>query len=89
MNRLDAARGGWPLVGSRADGFGGGRMHGVKPPAFHAFEQDQMSARVGDGDRNRDAGFLGLGNGGRHHLFGAVRRQALAARDIHLSRNSP
>jgi hypothetical protein len=47
-------------------------MHGVKSSTFHAFEQHKMPARIGNGDRNRDTGFLGYIDGDRHHLFGAV-----------------
>ena len=35
-------------------------MHRVEAPAVHAFEHNEMPAGVGDGDRDRDAGFVGL-----------------------------
>jgi hypothetical protein len=81
--RLRAVRRGWPLVGSGADGLGSGGMHGVKTSAIHALEQDQMSARVGNGDRNCNSGFFGLIDCSRHHLLGAFGRQVLAILSVH------
>src|SRR5439155_8438079 len=81
--RLRALRRSRPLVGGCTDRFGGGRMHGVKTPAVHTFERDQVAARIGDGARDRDAGLARLGDGRRHHLPGAGMGQALAVGDIH------
>ena len=62
-------------------------MHGVEAPAVHALEHDEIAAAVGDRDRDRDAGLLGLSDGGGHHLARPGERQALGVRDVH--RNPP
>ena len=42
-----------------------------------------MSARVRNGDRNRDAGFFGLIDRGSQHFLGALGRQVLAILGVH------
>ena len=58
-------------------------MDGMKAAAVHALEEHEVAARVGDGDRNRDAVALGDLHRGLHHLAGAGERQAFGRCDVH------
>src|SRR3954452_22583209 len=58
-------------------------MYGVKTSAVHAFEHDEMSAGVRNRDRNRDAGFACLKDGGCNHVPRTIVGQALGVGNIH------
>ena len=58
-------------------------VHGVEAAAVHALEQDHVPAGIDDGAGDGDAGLAGHVDGGRHHLLGALVRQALALDHIH------
>jgi hypothetical protein len=55
----------------------------VELAAFHPLEDEEMSARVDDGDGHRGASGRGPGGGGLDHLLRARIREAPAICDIH------
>src|SRR5438309_11384279 len=57
----------------------------MKSACVHALEHDQMAARIGDRDRDRDSSLLGLSDGRFGYFFRPGVRQALGVRDIHES----
>src|SRR6185312_6068892 len=75
--------GGGAPVGGRADRLGGAGVQRMEAAAVHAFENDDVAAGVDDAARDRDLCFAGPGDGGRHHLSGAVVGQAFAVGDVH------
>src|SRR5437867_7512198 len=77
---LRAVRGSGPLVRGGADGFGRRRVQRMKAASIHAFEHDQMSARIGNRNRDRDPGLPGLGYGGVGYFFGASVRDRKSTR---------
>ena len=74
---LSAVRRGRTLVRRRAHRLGGGRVQRVEAPSVHALERDEMPARIGDRDRDRDPGLLRLRDGGVGYLLGPGVREAL------------
>ena len=78
-----ALRGRRALVGRGCDRLGGRGVHGVEASALHAFEQDNVPARIDDGDRHGDAFLLRSGDGSGHHLLGALVGQARGVGDVH------
>ena len=80
---LRAVRGGGPLVRGGADGLGRRRVQGMKPASIHAFEHDQMSARIGNRNRDRDPGLPGFGDGAVSYFLGASVSEALGVGDEH------
>src|SRR5438309_4766270 len=80
---LGTVGGGGPLVRGGADGLGRRRVQGMKPASIHAFEHDQMSARIGNRNRDRDPGLPGFGYGGVSYFLGASVSEAPGVGDEH------
>ncbi len=55
----------------------------MKAASVHALEHDQMSARIGDRDRDRNPRLAGFGYGGVGYFLGANVSEALGVGDEH------
>jgi hypothetical protein len=57
----------------------------MKAASVHALEHDQMPARVGDRNRDRNSGLFGFADGRVGYFFRPGVRQALGVGNVHES----